>query len=474
MKKMILGVLLGFSLHGIAQTPVSADPAINNFDVLNTSNISIPANSITNGQVIKLKVLLENTSQTTDIPSGTCVVSIGLGTKMVVNPGFNLSTAPLSAIFDWQVFNVGGQFVIYGSIKAGAVIPADFSDYAIFELLATATGSSTFQGNFFISNSNPLYTLSDEHPENNTTSTQYTVSAGSAVLMFRLKMFLQGATLGSSPSSMRDNLRNSPYTSLRYIPNTDPYTNDAAYNTGFVAVGDGLNPAYQTVVSPATMFVNGANNAVDWVFIELRDKTTPSIVRGTRSAMLLQDGTVLDVDGSNCIKFPSLALDAYYVAIRHRNHLGAMTATALPSTKFTCSELVDFTSMTNADLWNNPSYDGLEMAILPTSNIRALWAGNATGHNPPLPELNKVKYQGSNSDRTVIQLDVINFPGNPTGILNYDLAYGYFKGDIDMDSKVKYQGAGSDRSLLQSLVFGYLLNTTLNLNYDLFLEQLPY
>ncbi|MES2772531.1 MAG: T9SS type A sorting domain-containing protein [Bacteroidota bacterium] len=177
MKKIIVSVLLGFSLHGIAQTPVSADPAIFNFAVLNTTNDPIVASTISNGQVVKIKVPLENTSQTTAIPEGTCVVSIGLGTKMIVNPGFDLSTAPLSAIFNWSTSIVGGQIVIYGTIKTGVTLPADFSDYAIFELQASGMGSSSLQGNFFISNGNPLYTLSDEHPENNATSTQYTVTA---------------------------------------------------------------------------------------------------------------------------------------------------------------------------------------------------------------------------------------------------------------------------------------------------------
>ncbi len=287
-----------------------------------------------------------------------------------------------------------------------------------------------------------------------------------------LKVLLQGATFGNGAgfeSIMRDNLRSSTYpdvSGMRYIPNIDPYSNNVEYSGLFTKVGDGTNPALQTVADPATMFNSrSTSSAVDWIFIELRDKSNPANVVATRSAIVQRDGTVIDIDGSSCIRFPSLLIDDYYVAVRHRNHLGAMTATAIPAVVFNCSSSVDFTTMTDAQLWNNAGYDGLEQAILDDGK-RALWSGNANGDN-------KVKYQGGTNDRTLIQSDVVNFPNNTTLNVNYDQAFGYFSGDINLDSKAKYQGSANDRTILQSLVLGYLLNTTLNINYDLFLQQLP-
>ncbi len=287
-----------------------------------------------------------------------------------------------------------------------------------------------------------------------------------------LKVLLQGGVIGNGAgfeSTMRDNLRSSPFPDVigtRYIPNSDPYSTDVEYSDLYTKVGDGTNPTLQTVVNPGSMFNSrGTSSAVDWIFIELRDKNNPVTVLATRSAIVQRDGTVVDIDGSSCIRFPSLPIDNYYVAVRHRNHLGAMTATAIPAATLNCSSPVDFTTMTDAQLWNNAGYDGLEQAILDDGK-RALWAGNANGDN-------KVKYQGGTNDRTLIQSEVVNFPANTTLNINYDQAYGYFKGDINMDSKAKYQGSGNDRTILQSLVLGYLLNTTLNINYDLFLQQLP-
>ncbi|MES2776092.1 MAG: Ig-like domain-containing protein [Bacteroidota bacterium] len=301
-------------------------------------------------------------------------------------------------------------------------------------------------------------------------------------ITLQVKVLLQGALNpeGSGlETTMRDNLRSSTYagvTGNRYIPNADPYTNNTDYSTQFTKVGDGTNPAYQSVVTPSTMFADRTattTSAVDWIFVELRSKADPTIVQGTRSVIVQQDGSVVDIDGSSCIRFPSLLNDDYYVAIRHRNHLGVMTATAIPAANLSCSSVVDFTIMTNAQLWHNPAtpqYDGLEMATTTNSvsnlTLKALWAGNANGDN-------KVKYQGGGNDRTLVQSDVTNFPGNTTININFDQAFGYLRGDINMDSKAKYQGSGNDRTILQSLVLGYLLNTTANINYDLFLQQLP-
>ncbi|MES2772770.1 MAG: Ig-like domain-containing protein [Bacteroidota bacterium] len=296
-------------------------------------------------------------------------------------------------------------------------------------------------------------------------------------ITLKVKVLLQGAILGNATgeeSIMRDNLRVSPFNTTNYIPLTDPYTHDANYTGSFTAVGDGTSTELQTIANPATMFAgNGNASAVDWIFIELRSKSNPAIVLGTRSAIVQRDGTVVDVDGSSCVRFPNLLNDAFYVAIRHRNHLGVMTAAAVPAANFGCVNVVDFTTMTDAQVWHNPAtpqYDGLEMATVTNTvtnvTLKALWAGNANADN-------KVKYQGGTNDRTLIQSDVVNYPANTNLNINYDLGFGYYGGDINMDSKVKYQGGGNDRTILQSLVLGYLLNATLNINYDLFLEQLP-
>lgn len=67
------------------------------------------------------------------------------------------------------------------------------------------------------------------------------------------------------------------------------------------------------------------SNAVDWVLVELRDKNDNSKVLGSKSAFLLQDKTIRDIDGISPLSF-SLPADDYFIVIKHRNHLPVMSA----------------------------------------------------------------------------------------------------------------------------------------------------
>ncbi|MCB0611144.1 MAG: hypothetical protein KDD12_25705 [Lewinella sp.] len=202
---------------------------------------------------------------------------------------------------------------------------------------------------------------------------------------------------------------------------------------------------------------------VDWVFIELRDAADPAIVLRTVSALVQRDGDIVDASTGGILRIQAPA-GSFYVSVKHRNHLGAMTAQ--PVSPVAGSVTLDFTQMTSDQLFNNPGFDGLETTAM--SSKRALWAGNANADG-------KVKYDGSGNDRVKVLSDVIQFAGNTESAFNYDLAFGYFQGDINMDGKVKYDGSGNDRVLIQAIVVVlYPPNQiTQFFNYDLMLEQLP-
>jgi len=74
-------------------------------------------------------------------------------------------------------------------------------------------------------------------------------------------------------------------------------------------------------------FISG-NEVVDWVLVELRDKNNSSTVLESQSAFILQDGTIVDLDGTNPVHF-TLSTDNYFISIKHRNHLSVMSATAV-------------------------------------------------------------------------------------------------------------------------------------------------
>lgn len=88
---------------------------------------------------------------------------------------------------------------------------------------------------------------------------------------------------------------------------------------------------YTGLQNPGVSVTPGAFSqpVVDWVIVELRDSANPATVLTAQAALLLNNGCVVSHDGGslvNCCILPG----NYYVAIRHRNHLGVMTGTPIP------------------------------------------------------------------------------------------------------------------------------------------------
>ncbi|WP_044233587.1 hypothetical protein [Haliscomenobacter hydrossis] len=274
-----------------------------------------------------------------------------------------------------------------------------------------------------------------------------------------VKVLLQGALFNSpTPGIMRDNLR-----SGSYIPLNDPYTGSG--NPRFAHAGAGGAVSTTSGVLSANAGTDDA--IVDWVFVELRSALDSTVVVETRAALLQRDGDVVSpADGSSPLVLPGTVGNSYFVAVKHRNHLGVMTA--IERTITLAGIIVDFRNMNDADVYNftSPfSYDGYEMVTV--SGFKALWAGNANADK-------KVKYQGPSNDNATVLSQVLTFPGNTLGVFNYDLALGYFYGDLNLDGKVKYQGTTNDPGFMfLNLITNFALNTLDLYNFDLFGEQIP-
>jgi hypothetical protein len=278
-----------------------------------------------------------------------------------------------------------------------------------------------------------------------------------------LKVLLQGALVGTTNGLMRDDLRGKGL-----LPTQEPYS--AIGGSRFIHVGGGG----ETMPASVTAQNVGTGDAVvDWVFVELRDPNNFSNVVTTRSGLVQRDGdVVLASDGITPLSFSGLVGSRYYVSVKHRNHLGIMTATAIPLSQ--TNTVVDFTSMNGSALWNKISgvydYDGWEQTTV--NGKQALWAGDANYNG-------RVKYQGSASDLATIFVEVIASQGNSTNPLyNYDAAIGYYFGDVNLDGKVKYQGTANDTSLIfTNIITNYrtstLMNATQLYNFDWMIEQIP-
>jgi alpha-amylase len=252
-------------------------------------------------------------------------------------------------------------------------------------------------------------------------------------LSLRLKVMLAG------PYDTGSGLMNDLLRSGGYIPLVSPYGGTA------------------TTTAPVLAFT-GNDAIVDWVKIELRDKNTPSTVLQTLSALVQRDGDIVGADGVSPVFFNGVAADDYYIAVRHRNHLGTMTAAAV--TFGNTIQVTDFTS-TMTGTWGTDGQRNL-------GGLMVLWAGN--GNND-----DKVKYQGGNNDLNTTLSQVLSFPGNSPGFsYNYDFAFGYFSGDYNMDGKSKYQGTDNDVNIVLASILNHPLNSGgFAYNFDLLIEQLP-
>ena len=271
------------------------------------------------------------------------------------------------------------------------------------------------------------------------------------VSLLSLKVLLQG-NYDPNTGWMHDSLRKKGL-----IPLSDPYRT-AAYNTKFVHKKNG---GTQTTTN-AILAVTGANAIVDWVFIELHDATNPATVIATKAALLQRDGDIVSSnDGVSPVLMDSIASGNYYVAIRHRNHLGTMTATtrSLSAT----STVVDFTTMTAAQLWNKAGGDGYEQSKSGIRNL--LWAGNTDGNRQTV-------FSGPTNDVDPVFFDVMTNVGNVNFVPNYIVNSQYLASDVNLDGKVIYQSADNEVDIILFMVLSHTLNTGFIPSY-IIVEQLP-
>ncbi len=157
---------------------------------------------------------------------------------------------------------------------------------------------------------------------------------GSPTVLLSAKVFLEGPFSGGQ---MNDGLRAS-----KYIPTKDPYP-----GLGLTHVNGEIEGT-----NAATLIKSDVNNAiVDWVFVELRDNANPATRLYTRSALVQRDGDIVEMDGTSPLHFSNAPVGNYYVAIRHRNHLGFRTNAAIALSGTTTS--LNFTNNSVATYGTN-------------------------------------------------------------------------------------------------------------------------
>lgn len=266
-----------------------------------------------------------------------------------------------------------------------------------------------------------------------------------------VKAFLSGPYVAST-GKMHDSLRAlviNPTVNVGVIPYLEPYSNSPYYYPQ-IPNGSGGETVTQFILNTI-----GDSAIVDWVLLELRDKTNPTILLSTKRALVRCDGKVVsNIDGTSPVIFSNVSADDYYVSIRHRNHLGVMTANAIPL-QYSTAAFVDFT--TTDPVYVKPNLPG-NAPYAPRKDlgngVMGLWSGNAT-YNDHL-----IKYNGLNSDKREI-LTAIGF-GTPGNII----VGNYRREDLNMDGTIKYGGINSGDTRIIYLNLGGTIATLGNAIYE--------
>ena len=281
------------------------------------------------------------------------------------------------------------------------------------------------------------------------------VTVGNSVKV-TIKAFLNGAYvkgIGTNAGMMQDSLRKQGI-----IPLTQPYG-----KAPYTDIPDSSKVIITTTSN--VLSVTGHDAIVDWVMVELRAKANPSKILYGRAGLIQRDGDIVDIDGVSCLSFSGVSADTFYIAVRHRNHLGVMTAKPIALTN-TCSALIDFTSRTTAVYTRAVGaidYSAYPQALSPDS-VMTMWAGNTRADN-------YVIFQGTNNDKSPVFSLVSKDPGN-TGYINNYIVRGYLRQDINVNGTVIFQGPNNDINLLFSQVFNHPKNTTRLSNF-IIKQQLP-
>lgn len=250
-------------------------------------------------------------------------------------------------------------------------------------------------------------------------------------IVLDLKIKLQGAMIDNGGGGlMRDDLR-----ALNYLPTEEPYT--AMPHVHQIGEGGG------ETIDPSLLDIEGGDAMVDWVLVELRSPANADSLIATHSAILQRDGEIVDLDGFSYLKFELVHSGNYYVAVRHRNHLGIITENFhyLSPTPTT----IDFTNIATPVFGDFPQIN--------VNGEMQMWSADLNSDR-------RVIYQGPWNDVFELFLRVLTDDNNNNQLANY-VSQGYELTDLDLDGNVIYQGPNNDR---YKMLFNVVLATSENPN----------
>nr|WP_321227190.1 PKD domain-containing protein [uncultured Psychroserpens sp.] len=244
------------------------------------------------------------------------------------------------------------------------------------------------------------------------------------------KAYLQGAFMNprvGEEAFMRDDLR-----ANGLIPTTSPYPDNAVCNTSVFSV-------------------IGVDAIVDWIWVELRDDATNTMVIASQSALLQRDGDIVDIDGVSPIVFAQNAKH-YNVVINHRNHSGIMTADRQPFPK---NQVQNFMDGSTTTLGSNSQVN--------MNGTIAQWAGDLNSDG-------KIQFSGGSNDVNTLKDFILENAAIPLLTLPVN---GYYNADLNLTGSTKFSGPDNESNLIKDIILGHPVNLILGLPTFTITSQVP-
>jgi len=171
-------------------------------------------------------------------------------------------------------------------------------------------------------------------------------------ITFNLNVLLEGAYEQGSGGTMKTDLLDSGN-----IPTIQPFGPSLPY------YGNSDPDWYYSGSESVTSIPTGT---VDWILVELRDaasvlEATEATIVAQKPCFLLNDGSIVDLNGSSSPIFNTSFTHGAFVVIWHRNHLGIMSSIQVPG--FGGSYFYNFTTGSSQVAGGDAGYIELESDV---------------------------------------------------------------------------------------------------------------
>ncbi len=385
--------------------PTSADiTGVDANEYVATTGVGRLIKTVAGNATVNLEVGdLTNYTPVSSVVTGTTYTAATLGGRAIIAPSLTAKYADASDYInrEWQVAATG--IAGYANTMTGTYVAGDVVGMSSLVKGATFhTGDWRFDG----SNSGASTVIAS------TTNTDVRLSGLNFFGKVNLKAYLAGAL--PSGTTMTTTLN-----SNALIPLASPYSM-APFNA----------PAVTAPSIPAT--------ATDWILIEVRDATTPTTVISQTSGFILNNGNIVSYDGT-ALRLKN-AVASGHVAIRHRNHLGIRTATALDLVN--PPVLKDFSLGTGEAYTNGSITSNANMRLV--GSVYAMWAGNANANA-------NIRFAGLSNDNATLLLAL---GGNTANIVNN----AYNGSDLNLNGVIRFAGLNNDNAVLLNNLGGNTAN----------------